>query len=49
MQLDTVLKFVGPGEDEAESTSPFKTLEVMQQMGRFLAPTHQIFIDLKLS
>ena len=48
MQLDTVLKFVGQGEDDAESTSPFKTLEVMQQMGRFLAPTHQIFIDLKL-
>ena len=50
MQVDTVLKFVGQGDDseDAESLSPQKTLETMSQMGRFLAPTHQILIDLKL-
>ena len=48
MEVDTVLKFVGQGEDEMESSSPIKTLETMAQMGRFLAPTHQILIDLKL-
>ena len=48
MEVDTVLKFVGQGEDDAESASPIRTLETMAQMGRFLAPTHQILIDLKL-
>ena len=50
MQVDTVLKFVGQGEDsgDTESSCPHKTLETMSQMGRFLAPTHQILIDLKL-
>ena len=48
MEVDTVLKFVGQGEDDIESASPIRTLETMAQMGRFLAPTHQILIDLKL-
>ena len=50
MQLDTVLKFVGQGDDsgDTDSLSPLKTLETMSQMGRFLASTHQILIDLKL-
>lgn len=50
MELDTVLKFVGQGKDDEDgkSTSPNETLETMQQMGRFLAPTHQIVLDLKL-
>ena len=48
MEVDTVLKFVGQGEDDVESGSPIRTLETMAQMGRFLAPTHQILIDLKL-
>ena len=50
MELDTVLKFVGQGkeDEDGKSTSPIETLETMQQMGRFLAPTHQIVLDLKL-
>ena len=50
MEVDTVLKFVGQGEgsNDKEYSSPTKTLETMAQMGRFLAPTHQILMDLKL-
>ena len=50
MQIDTVLKFVGQEDDsgDTESLCSLKTLETMAQMGRFLAPTHQILIDLKL-
>merc|ERR1719273_22178 len=47
MEVDTVLKFVGQGEEE-ESVSYNETLETMNRVGRFLAPTHQIVMDLKL-
>jgi len=47
MEVDTVLKFVGQGEEE-ESLSYNETLETMSRVGRFLAPTHQIIMDLKL-
>ena len=47
MEVDTVLKFVGQGEEE-ESVSYNETLETMSRVGRFLAPTHQIIMDLKL-
>ena len=47
MEVDTVLKFVGQGEEE-ESLSYNDTLETMSRVGRFLAPTHQIIMDLKL-
>lgn len=48
MEMDTVLKFVGQGEGSAENSTDSKTLEIMRHMERFLAPTHQIFVDLKL-
>ena len=56
MEVDTVLKFVGQDEGcpkresgaESECSTPSKTLEIMAHMGRFLAPTHQILVDLKL-
>ena len=47
MEIDTVLKFVGQGDGE-ESVSYDETLETMNRVGRFLAPTHQIIMDLKL-
>ena len=48
--MDTVLKFVGQGEgsDEKNTFRPSKTLETMRHVERFLAPTHQILVDLKL-
>ena len=48
--MDTVLKFVGQGEgsNEKNTSTPSKTLEIMRHVERFLAPTHQILVDLKL-
>lgn len=52
MEVDTVLKYVGQDEGcekvDRESSTPTKTLETMAHMRRFLAPTHQIVVDLKL-
>ena len=50
MEVDTVLNFVGQeeGSNNTDFSSSAHTLETMAQMGRFLAPTHQIMMDLKL-
>ena len=57
MEIDTVLRFVGQdvgskdvlwGTDKNESCLPEDTLETMARTGRFLAPSHQILMDLKL-
>ena len=50
MEVDTVLKYIGKDEGsfDKEYSSPTKTLDTMSHMKRFLAPTHQILVDLKL-
>ena len=50
MEVDTVLKYIGmvKGSDNRDSSSPSETLETMVHMERYLAPTHQILVELKL-
>ncbi|XP_059085622.1 SET domain-containing protein SmydA-8-like isoform X2 [Tigriopus californicus] len=46
MMLDTAMKFVGKGSGNTQVSGD--TFDVIQHLGRFLRPTHNLIVDLKL-
>ena len=47
--MDTAMKFLGKGQgkDKVDS-SPTETIELMDHLSRFVSPSHQLIVDLKL-
>lgn len=46
MMLDTAMKFIGKGS--GNTTVSHDTFDVIQHLEKFLKPTHNLIIDLKL-
>jgi len=49
MMIDTAMKFLGKGQGKSESDStPAETIQLAKHLSRFVTPSHQLMVDLKL-
>lgn len=49
MMMDTAMKFLGKGQGKDKVDSrPTETIELMDHLSRFVSPSHQLIVDLKL-